>query len=224
MDLIYSFLDSRKKKVVNKTLNHDIKFLRMFFDNAVKWDYIKENLFKKIDNLPLTDSKKINSLSKAEITKIIAEIDRDVEKWFYNIFLFALYTGMRRGELAALTWSDQSSNYIDFDENLIKINKTKVKSNIRNIPIHEKIKKILLELRHLHKENGFSDDYVFRNFNGNPINATPLSISEKFKKITKRAGLEHITRFHSTRHTFVTHFVKFTKDKLLTSVYFGAYF
>ena len=54
-----------------------------------------------------------------------------------------LYTGMRRGEIAALTWDD-----IDFENDVIQINKAvtfknnrplvktpKTKNSVRNIPL-----------------------------------------------------------------------------------------
>ena len=52
-----------------------------------------------------------------EIQKIVSRFKKD--KTFISAFLTACYTGMRTGEVFALTWND-----IDLDNRIIKINKT----------------------------------------------------------------------------------------------------
>lgn len=121
--------------------------------------------------------------------------------------LLSLFTGLRIGELCALTWDD-------IGENTIKVNKTvqrvqqngyteiltlppKTVSSNRIIPIPKELM-LLLKGR---KENGT----VMKQENGRPIE--PRLMQMKFKKYTAECGIENIN-FHSLRHSFATRCVE----------------
>ncbi len=100
---------------------------------------------------------------------------------------FALYSGLRRGELAKLTWKH-------IDERgfvLVPLGKTKRE---RFLPISRRLQGVLNKLRSL-------DDKGPRLFPW-----SPYTISHKFKKYVLKAGLEDV-RFHDLRHTFASHLV-----------------
>lgn len=126
-----------------------------------------------------------------------------------SLLLTYLYTGMRRGEALALTWSD-----IDFDNNIIRvhsnasqnynkvtketeygIHNTKTISSIRIVPLSNRCKEILEPL----KSN--LSEFVFPAVNGKlmDINAA----GREFKAIMTSIGLNEFT-LHSLRHTFAT--------------------
>lgn len=80
---------------------------------------------------------------------------RTLPKQLKLFYILAIYTGMRRGELVALTWDD-----IDFNNNMINVNKsttvgangivnkgTKNKASIRNISIPLNITNILRDYK-----------------------------------------------------------------------------
>ena len=119
---------------------------------------------------------------------------------------------MRVGELRALQWETD----IDFENNLIHINKTKdrfgsrspkTKNSYRKFPMNESIKNILLDYRKWYEE--IMETYKFRNPEGHVIiTYAGEPIGERYLKriIDLMCERENITYFtpHFLRHTFVT--------------------
>ena len=137
-----------------------------------------------------------------------------------HIFLFlllALNTGMRKGELCALTWDD-----IDFDKKLLNINKSrsgtrsevtkiittpKTLSSNRKIPLSDFVIEALKEEREKQKNDAKlfgsayhkDPDFVVRNALGEPY--TNLSaINRVLNRLERNAGLPHCT-IHGLRHS-----------------------
>jgi integrase len=90
-------------------------------------------------------------LSLAEIKKFLSAAKMLDNKW-YTIWSFAILTGMRSGELHALTWSqiDLEKNVImvdrSYDSNSKKIGPTKARY-WRTIPINEGLLKLIKDLK-----------------------------------------------------------------------------
>jgi integrase len=114
-----------------------------------------------------------------------------------TIFVVALYTGMRIGEIFGLTWDD-----VDFKNNQIRINKTlvciqkskgekctfvlqtpKTNSSIRTIPMVSKVAKVLkmhkwqqstlrMETRNLFRPKAGFENLVFVSESGSPMYET----------------------------------------------------
>ena len=131
--------------------------------------------------------------------------------------MLTLYTGMRRGEICGLDWSD-----IDFENNLLSITKsivytsstglqegqTKTKSSQRIINIPHDMTALLNEYRReqLKRRFALGDQWtesgkVFTNERGGLL--SPDTLSAWFKKFVKRHGLPDI-HFHTLRHTAAT--------------------
>lgn len=105
------------------------------------------------------------------------------------ISITALNTGMRRGEIISLTWSN-----VDFDNNLFIINASKNKSKRgKRVPINSYLKKILLELK---LRNQAKSEYVFLGDDNKPVK----DIKTAFNNACRRARIEGL-RFHDLRHT-----------------------
>lgn len=138
------------------------------------------------------------------------------------LFMTALDTGLRQGELFALTWND-----IDFKNKRIDINKSyksvknietgkyedivqspKTKNSIRTVPIPEhlinKLQHYQLNQKLLKQKmaNLYSDkNLVFCNMYGNYLDSS--NVLKKYKKILKDNYIEERT-FHDLRHTYAT--------------------
>lgn len=164
--------------------------------------------------LPKTTSKVRNDiLTEDEINSILDDYKGTI---YYYIFKFALLTGMRKGEILALTWDK-----IDFDKNVIIVNKNlngfkkltlpKNNSSIRKIPMSNLLKDLLLQLKKFITvkinysldgediiiSNNNELDFLFRNEYGGFITTT--NVDNLFKRRYKNKY-----HFHQFRHYFAT--------------------
>jgi len=137
-------------------------------------------------------------------------------------FKLALATGMRKGELLALTWDN-----VDFESNTISIKKSanrvrdqetmktsivvggpKSKSGYREIPMLPSVAPILskhyMVQQKEQREAGSAYNKLGLVFCSNVGTYTePRRINTTLEKLLKQASVEHIN-FHALRHTFAT--------------------
>ena len=138
---------------------------------------------------------------------ISAYLDAAEQRGALPMFYLELVSGLRKGELVALQWSDldEASCTIsvskqaswDTEGNLI-LSQPKTRNSIREVSIPQDAVELLKQEHAKHPDN----PWMF------PSSRTgemyhPDSVVNLHKKILKDAGLEHI-RFHDLRHTFAT--------------------
>lgn len=150
--------------------------------------------------------------------------------WYDNLFNVAINTGLRPGELAALTWDDidignsvicvnHTLVYQKFEEDekkMYHLEDTKTTQSNRTVPINENCMKYL---KRQYVQKNILDrrmpnytelgDFLFVTRRNNPINATDYShaIRNILTGINERLDdLEKIENFsgHTFRHTFAT--------------------
>ena len=123
------------------------------------------------------------------------------------MFYLELVSGLRKGELTALLWSDLdiqnrtisvSKQYVKNPNGELTLSRPKTETSVRKVSIPQEAVDLLMVEHGKHPEN----PYMF------PSPATgemyyPDSVVNLHKKILKDAGLPHI-RFHDLRHTFAT--------------------
>ena len=120
----------------------------------------------------------------------------------FDLYYVDLSTGLRRGELLGLKWSD-----IDLNKGVIHVQRQilrqngavveaplKTKNSYRNIAIGTDTVELLRQMK-----QRSTCEYVFPSPTGGPI--SPDSVLHMLQRVLKRAGLEKIP-FHSLRHTF----------------------
>ena len=132
------------------------------------------------------------------------------------IWIVALATGMRRGELLGLRWQD-----VDFERGILSVRQTvgalrgkpdvkppKTRSSIRDVPVPAEVMAALREHRRRQNEQRLAlgtvwEDYdlVFAAANGRPI--YPDNLKRDFERLVHLAGVPRI-RIHDQRHTHVT--------------------
>lgn len=142
-------------------------------------------------------------LSKSE-QKILTDYlinDNDIYKFGV---LLTLYTGIRIGELCALTWEDVTDHYIIINKTMyrakgennkteIKIGSPKTVSSNRKIPMPQFLLPYIRKYRH----NGYvlsADKQLF---------CEPRLMQLKFAKMITECKIDK-TNFHVLRHTFAT--------------------
>jgi integrase len=132
--------------------------------------------------------------------QIQAILEASIGQCFHSLFLMAINTGMRRGELAGLCWDK-----VNFDRNLIEItrlrdrdglsDRTKTVKSRRFIPMNVVVRNYLLNL----KEKSF-EDVVFLDEAGNPFDVDHLF--RNFKTFLKKANIKEHFRFHDFCQSF----------------------
>lgn len=96
------------------------------------------------------------------------------------LFALALYTGLRRGELLALTWND-----VDLKAGWLNVRQAKTGAGVRRLPLVDESIEVL---RQLERRPG----PVFL--------VSPSHATRRVAVVCQRAGLEPVT-FHSLRHS-----------------------
>ncbi len=194
--------ETTTRKLSNQTINHILILLHAIFEYMVDSDVIAKNPAKKVKKMS-NDTQEAGFLTIEE-SNILLKTTKTYFSNYYAILATAIITGIRQGELLALTWKD-----IDFENSVMSINKTyskdkvtspKTKTSIRNIKIPNTLIKILKEHKLASKDNSLN--LVFPNSNGNYINCRNL-VNRFFKPCLKKAKIKNIT-WHQLRHSCVT--------------------
>jgi integrase len=128
----------------------------------------------------------------------------------YALFLLAITSGLRKGELLALHWED-----IDLDGHSLTVRHTlnditgtltlgepKTASSKRRVDLSPSTVAALKEHRKAMLADGLDVEWVFCDGQGGPLRQSNLSRRD-FKPLLKQAGLPDI-RFHDLRHTAAT--------------------
>lgn len=179
----------RRLKIVKPaTVNREVVLLKRMFNLAKQWDFATENPVKGV-KLFREDNIVERILGPEEEERLLAEAHPDLQP----ILVAALNTGMRLGELLALTWAD-----IDLSQRLLIVRKSK-NGRVRRIPINDRLLETFRSL-----ESGFARDaFVFPS----PLSGKRrYSLRTAFQAAQKRAGISSL-RFHDLRHTFATRLV-----------------
>lgn len=205
----------KEKELSPSRVNYILRVINSILNDAVKLDYLIKNPFINLSKLKVVEREK-NYWSIEEISKFL---DSNKDHEFYNLYIVAINTGLRRGELLGLLWDK-----VDFDQGFINVSRTRDRYGLKDttksgksriVPMTEATKKALLEL----KEFNFRDDYVFTHRDGRLPDLTHFS-TRIFKKSIQRAQLKDI-RFHDLRTSFASNFAESGGDIYLLSKLLG---
>ncbi len=155
--------------------------------------------------LPKAAKKEMQVLNESQLDTFMKLIDED-EHW-RDFFYTELTTGLRRGEVCGLKWTDfdeqngklNINRSISFKGGKVVEGETKTGKGKRSFYLPSSTAKILSE----RKKTAYNE-WIFNNplKPEQPIN--PDAAYRKMKAMLKKAGLPNI-RFHDLRHTFATH-------------------
>lgn len=174
------------------TVNRYHKIFKASMTKAYEWNLISEQRLKAIRKVkPIRgETKRLRYLNADEIQRLLNACD----KHLYPIVFTALHTGMRKGEILSLKWSQ-----IDLKNDLILLDKTK-NDERREIPINKPLKQVLIQL---HSQRRLDTDYVFVNPD---TGKRYTDLKRSFTTACKRAGIKDF-HFHDLRHTYASQLV-----------------
>jgi len=177
--------------------------LRNVFNHAVESELIDIN---PLNGLKFTKKKeaRVEPLKEHEIPLLLDETKKYKKGKFYPATLCLLRTGLRLGELHALTWAD-----IDFEERLIDVTKTldqkgrvtKPKNNEpRKVDMTPLLTDVLRELKSKQWKEAVKRDQPIPQ---QIFYLPPTTYRYELKNCLEAVGLRHI-RIHDLRHTYAT--------------------
>ncbi len=196
-----------------KTVHSIHGLLHVALKTAVSWNYVPRNVCDLID--PPRIVSRQGSTITIEQAKVLLEQVR--EHRLEVLLTMALVTGMRRGELLALRWSN-----VDLARGVAVVLVTvdyipkfgyvetepKTKAGKRPIYLSPFLVSMLIEHKELQEERKLrygelweNRDLVFPDLHGGYFN--PNYLLRVFKKILIEAGLPHM-HFHDLRHSAAT--------------------
>jgi integrase/recombinase XerD len=182
------------KEVSMVTANDYLRSLKTAFNIALRLNLVESNPFKECRMFRIARMTPAY-LQKEEFVKLLGSI---TDPRFGLLVLFAALTGMRRGEIVSLRWSD-----IDMNSRLINIQNSEyftVKAmRPRTIPMNQDVFSLLLNIP---KES----DYVFVDEQRKPYKAG--TVTKKFKRFAAKAGITDRIHLHSLRHSYASWLVQ----------------
>lgn len=210
------------------TKNTSLRILKAMLNDAVEDEIIVRNPASSIKLCKADEEKATETIHRALTEQEQADFMREMKKDFlYEYVALALCTGMRTGELSALTWKD-----IDYKKNVIHVKHSitytengditigspKSEKSNRDIPMNDTIKHILADqkikcmmVRSSLDNNiiGF-DNRVFCTVYGNIVRdgAINKAIAKTIDRLNKQGKhMEKIT-CHAFRDTFATRYIE----------------
>lgn len=202
-----------ERKLSTKTVNSVHGVLHLALDNAVRWGYVSRNVCDFV-TLPRIVTQEAVVLTASQAHVLLESVR---EHRLEAVLMLTVVTGMRRGEVLALRWSD-----IDFERQVLHVFHTvdyipkygyvegepKTKAGKRKINLPLFIVEMLLEhklkqdeLRVSLGDKWENLDLVFPDLKGGYFN--PSYLLRMFKKVLGAAGLDNM-RFHDLRHSAAT--------------------
>ncbi|HIE01673.1 MAG TPA: site-specific integrase [Thiotrichaceae bacterium] len=204
----YVSLKRKEGKLSPKTINNTLVPLKEMFKHAVRWGYLRENPAAYVEK-PRVPHKEMDFLTHEEVRLFLEHTPEE----YYALFLTAIMTGMRRGELLAMKWGNLDWNRGQYfvKESLYRGSFIEPKSPKSRRAIN--LAPTLLETLRQHKLKQDVErlilgpdyqelDLIFCTKEGKPLDPDNL-VKRVFHRILDAAGIRRI-RFHDLRHTYAS--------------------
>ena len=152
--------------------------------------------------LPKVERKEMQTLPIEQLTSFLREAK---DSGVFALYYIDLTTGLRRGELLGLKWSD-----IDLEKGDLRVQRQigRINGKIIEMPLKTKnayrtlpLSADAIDVLKMQKCKVGNSEWVFPSPTGGPM--SPDSVLHMLQRVLKRAGLPRI-RFHDLRHTFAT--------------------
>lgn len=206
----------RKKNTVNAIMTH----VKHVFNSAVRDETIEKNPCTCIVNLTKTEKPARETIHRAltqEETERFFEAARERNSYYYNVFALMIRTGMRVGEIGALTPFD-----IDEKAGVIHVRRTitndevgaarigdgaKTKTSVRDIPLSTEMLETIRSQINLNRMlfGAKLPETIFVRPEG--VLLRGYTVDREIERCCKAAGIDRFTS-HAFRATFATRFIE----------------
>ena len=191
---INSLSNGERAELSAKTIKNIYGVLHKALNQAVENEFISHNPASAC-KLPKIKKPPIHPLEPEEITRLITAAQEDD---YGNLFVSAIFTGMRQGELLGLPWEN-----VDFDNGVIRIMETAVRNENGEL-VHKPTTKnsasrrtvpMMQPLREALERADRTTEYV--------VNIRENAIRHHYKLACEKAGVPYV-RAHGLRHSFAS--------------------
>ena len=212
------------KPVREATVQKYLTAVSAVLSDAKKNEIIQKNPARMID-LPDTETREQAIPTSEEVDRFIRAL-ADEPMHYRFFYLFAIYTGCRRGELCALKWSDFS---VQNETTVLTVSRSR--SSVAGVGVVEGTTKngrsrtivfddalswsaacYRLSKMEEAQRGGFPlNEYLFADEHGQLVH--PDTFTKHLRKLYDKAGLSRAYHLHTWRHYFVTSLLHGGVDK-----------
>ncbi|WJR68966.1 site-specific integrase [Neorhizobium sp. CSC1952] len=184
---IASFRDERLQSVASSTVVRELAILSHVIEVSIRdWGLpLAKNVVKMVRR-PVIQNERSRRLTGDEEQRLLDGCDGGKIPYFRTLLIVAIETGMRRGELLGLRWSDVSHN-----RRVIRLAMTK-NGTSREVPLSQRAFDALADWK---SRADVDQSTIF------PMTAGALE--QAWYRLLKRAGVTGL-RFHDLRHEGVS--------------------
>ncbi|MEK6717997.1 MAG: tyrosine-type recombinase/integrase, partial [candidate division NC10 bacterium] len=176
-EILERYKIARLADVKPATVTHELATLRHLYTKAIEWRYVSRNPVKAVTPLKPPPAR-VRYLTPEERKALLAACEARLRP----LVLLLLHTGLRRGELLALTWAD-----IDLRQRWLTVRDSKT-HRARRVPLNDTGLGVLQALPR-------PDDSQAKAFG----EWTRDALTMAFRRAAKRAGVKDF-RLHDCRH------------------------
>jgi integrase len=207
-----------RSAVSAQTALHAHRVLHAALKRAVRLQMLPRNPCESVE-APRPKRAQTSALDEAGVARMLQSLRASSDQTLYVAVMLAVYTGMRRGELLALRWSD-----VDLDAGTLTVARSVVIAQDRSLtfkaPKSGRIRVLTLPGRavadlkeHRVRQSagrlamgpGYHDEsLILANADGSPVH--PEALSGKWQKARRKHAIP--VRFHDLRHTHATLLLK----------------
>lgn len=174
------------------TINQELAIVKNAFNLAIReWEWCRDNPATRV-SMEKENNKRDRWLTHEEEVRLL----RACPDWLREIILFALHTGMRRGEILSLTWEG-----VDLFRKTVTVLQSK-NGEKRTIPVNQTV---LGLLKARAKVRLLKTNHVF--YGRTYTSVAPNILERAFSTAVRKIEIENF-HFHDLRHTFATRLVQ----------------
>lgn len=178
--------------VMPATINRELAMLKKAFNLACReWEWTRDNPVCRV-SMEREQNTRDRWLTEDDEQRLL----RVATPWVRELVIFAINTGMRRGEILALTWAG-----VDFARRTVTIFRSK-NGERRTIPMNQTVLDLLSQK---YATRASVSELVFASQTETVLDGSNLR--RGFACALKAAKIENL-HFHDLRHTFATRLVQ----------------
>lgn len=205
-EMLEAFKADVREKLSPPSANFCLETLRLIFNKAVKWRWLKESPW----NIDLFKEPKLTYPWWEDKSHIVSFLQTAKERSkYYPVYLLALETGMRYGECVGL-WKED----VDLSQGRLLVQRQWLQTlRCYGMPKNDKTRWIdfnpegeLASMLRRAVETSRHPNLVFPSAGERELGYN-LVAQKVFKSLQRRAGVPEIG-FHDLRHTFASHYMR----------------